>query len=57
LDEGLKLVVDEIRRELEEVELKVGHPPSPALPAEGREPEEGFGGAEGREPDYRIEER
>jgi very-short-patch-repair endonuclease len=34
LDEGLKLVVDEIRGALEKA-----HPPSPALPAEGREPE------------------
>ncbi len=36
LDEGLKLVVDEIRGALEK-----GQPPSPALPAEGREPEVG----------------
>ncbi len=37
LDEDIRLVVDEIRRAVRECENK--QPPSPALPAEGREPE------------------
>ena len=41
LDEGLKLVVDAIRAALEKAEVSGdSSPPSPALPAEGREPEE-----------------
>lgn len=44
LDEGLTLVVEEIRAALAQAQ-----PPSPALPAEGRELEERNWNAEGRE--------
>jgi hypothetical protein len=40
LDEGVQLVLDAIRRELARATPNVAHPPSPALPAEGRGPEE-----------------
>jgi very-short-patch-repair endonuclease len=37
LDEGIGLVVEEIRRALRDCDLGTKQPPSPALPAEGRE--------------------
>jgi len=40
LDDGLTLVVDRIRGALEEPSTSVGRPPSLALPAEGRGPED-----------------
>ena len=39
LDEEIRRVVAEIERALGEMEVQAGMPPSPALPAEGREPE------------------
>ena len=39
LDENIHGVVDAIERVLTELESLTLHPPSPALPAEGREPE------------------
>jgi very-short-patch-repair endonuclease len=39
LDEDIRGVVDEIRRVVSQCELREKQPPSPALPAGGREPE------------------
>ena len=41
LDEDIWLVVEEIKRALKECELGPRQPPSPALPAEGREQDKG----------------
>jgi very-short-patch-repair endonuclease len=40
LDESIRAVVDAIGRAIDELEARAQNPPSPALPAEGREPEE-----------------
>jgi very-short-patch-repair endonuclease len=39
LDEGIQLVVESIRQALVDSEIARGQPPSPALPAKGREPD------------------
>jgi 5-methyltetrahydrofolate--homocysteine methyltransferase len=40
LDENIRIVVDSIARAMNEAEPSDSQPPSPALPAEGREPED-----------------
>jgi very-short-patch-repair endonuclease len=40
LDENIRAVVDAIGRALDELEARSQNPPSPTLPAEGREPDE-----------------
>jgi 5-methyltetrahydrofolate--homocysteine methyltransferase len=51
LDENIHAVVDSIGSVLSEFEAQQAIPPSPALPAEGREPEGRNEFAEGREPE------
>jgi very-short-patch-repair endonuclease len=41
LDENIRAVVDAIGRAVDELAALAKNPPSPTLPAEGREPEEG----------------
>jgi very-short-patch-repair endonuclease len=41
LDENIRAVVDAIARTIDELEARGPKPPSPALPAEGTEPDEG----------------
>jgi very-short-patch-repair endonuclease len=38
LDENIRAVMDAIERAIDELETRAQNPPSPALPAEGREP-------------------
>ena len=41
LDENIRAVVDAIERAIDELEARAQNPPSPTLPAEGREPNRG----------------